>query len=174
MLRPRHVRIRPLTLLILGGLLLVLTVPVLGSETTDRREVRGETGRSAVTTPARFATPATVATVQSAIRVALALRELADELRPPSYRLPVDAAVVRPFEPPSTEYGPGHRGVDLDAKPGSSVRAAERGRVRHAGQVAGYHCPTSTLGGRYHQAMTEACPKLRTTQPRRSPCQQPM
>ncbi len=137
MLRPRHVRIRPLTLLVLAGLVLALTVPVLGSETTDRREVRGAPGRSPVTTPARFATPATVATVQSAIRVALALRELADELRPPSYRLPVDAAVVRPFEPPSTEYGPGHRGVDLEAAPGTSVRAAERGRVRHAGQVAG-------------------------------------
>jgi murein DD-endopeptidase MepM/ murein hydrolase activator NlpD len=80
---------------------------------------------------------ATVATVGSSVRVALALRELADELRPVSYRPPVDGAVVRPFEPPSTDYGPGHRGVDLDAVPGAAVRAAERGRVHHAGSVAG-------------------------------------
>ena len=80
---------------------------------------------------------ATITTLQGAIRTALALIELADELRPPSYRLPVDAPVIRPFEAPSTAYGPGHRGVDLDAEPGTAVRAAERGRVHHAGQVAG-------------------------------------
>ena len=80
---------------------------------------------------------AVVSTAGSVIRAALALRELADELRPPSYRLPVDAPVVRPFEPPSGPYGPGHRGVDLDAAPGTPVRAAEGGRVHHAGQVAG-------------------------------------
>ena len=80
---------------------------------------------------------AAVSTAASVIRAALALRELADELRPPSYSLPVDASVVRPFEPPADPYGPGHRGVDLDAAPGTPVRAAERGRVHHAGQVAG-------------------------------------
>jgi hypothetical protein len=79
----------------------------------------------------------TVTTVRSAVRIAIALRELADELRPPRYRLPVDARVVRPFDRPSQAYGPGHRGVDLDAAGGTSVRAAERGRVVHAGQVAG-------------------------------------
>ena len=81
-------------------------------------------------------TPATVTAVRSALQIAAALRELAEELRPVSYRLPVDAPVVRPFESPDP-YGPGHRGVDLDAPPGTVVRAAERGRVRHAGQVAG-------------------------------------
>ena len=75
--------------------------------------------------------------VQGAVRLALTLRELADELRPPSYRLPVDAPVVRPFDAPDGPFGAGHRGVDLDAEPGTPVRAAERGRVRHAGQVAG-------------------------------------
>jgi len=80
---------------------------------------------------------ATVATVSGSIRIAIALRELADELRPVSYRMPVEGAVVRPFEAPSTEYGPGHRGVDLDASPGASIRAAERGQVHHAGAVAG-------------------------------------
>jgi hypothetical protein len=79
---------------------------------------------------------ATVTAVRSALQVAVALHELAEELRPISYRLPVDAPVVRPFEEHDL-YGPGHRGVDLDAPPGMPVRAAERGRVRHAGQVAG-------------------------------------
>lgn len=82
-------------------------------------------------------TVGSTATLGSTIRIAVALRELAEELRPISYRLPVDAPVVRPFEPPSTAYGPGHRGVDLGAAPGVTVRAAERGRVHHAGAVAG-------------------------------------
>jgi len=80
---------------------------------------------------------ATVSTVGGAVRFAIALRELAEELRPFSYRPPVDARVVRLFDPPADTYGPGHRGVDLDAAPGVPVRAAERGRVGHAGQVAG-------------------------------------
>jgi murein DD-endopeptidase MepM/ murein hydrolase activator NlpD len=78
-----------------------------------------------------------LATVGSPIGIAIALRELADELRPVSYRPPVDGAVVRPFEAPTTDFGPGHRGVDLEAVPGAHVRAAERGRVHHAGAVAG-------------------------------------
>lgn len=74
---------------------------------------------------------------QSALSTMVTLAELAEELRPPSYRLPVDGPVVRPFEPPTTAYGPGHRGVDLEASPGTAVRAAEHGLVHHAGQVAG-------------------------------------
>jgi len=92
--------------------------------------------RAAPAPPAPFPTSA-VATVGSAVQIVIALRELADELRPVSYRPPVEGAVVRRFEPPSTDYGPGHRGVDLDAVPGTPVRAAERGRVHHAGAVAG-------------------------------------
>jgi murein DD-endopeptidase MepM/ murein hydrolase activator NlpD len=87
-----------------------------------------------VNTLATIGSPAAVGTT---IRIAVALRELAEELRPIRYRLPVDAAVVRPFEPPTTDYGPGHRGVDLGASTGAVVRAAERGVVRHAGSVAG-------------------------------------
>ena len=92
-----------------------------------------ETVRSSAT-PSQLAA---VATVGSAIRIAITLRELADELRPVRHRLPVEGAVVRPFEPPSTDYGPGHRGVDLNAAPGAAVRATERGRVHHAGPIAG-------------------------------------
>jgi murein DD-endopeptidase MepM/ murein hydrolase activator NlpD len=95
------------------------------------------TGRAA---PAASAGPVTVgssATVGGTLRSALALRALAEELRPVSYRPPVDGRVVRPFERPMSAYGPGHRGVDLDAQPGVAVRAADRGRVHHAGSVAG-------------------------------------
>lgn len=83
-----------------------------------------------------FAMLGSSATVGSALRTAIALRELAEALRPIAYRTPVDGRVVRPFEPPTTAFGPGHRGVDLDAEPGAPVRAAERGHVRHAGAVA--------------------------------------
>ncbi|GAA1204117.1 M23 family metallopeptidase [Prauserella alba] len=46
-------------------------------------------------------------------------------------------AVVRPFDPPDSEYGPGHRGVDLAAEPGQPVSAAAAGRVVYAGDLAG-------------------------------------
>ncbi|WP_157621340.1 M23 family metallopeptidase [Saccharothrix sp. NRRL B-16348] len=44
--------------------------------------------------------------------------------------------VVRAFEAPATEYGPGHRGVDLAAPPGTPVLAAADAVVLHAGPVA--------------------------------------
>lgn len=78
---------------------------------------------------------ATVGTVRTALQVAATLRDLADALRPPDYRLPVDAPVVRPFAPPSDRFGAGHRGVDLAAPPGVTVHAAERGTIAHAGPV---------------------------------------
>jgi murein DD-endopeptidase MepM/ murein hydrolase activator NlpD len=46
-------------------------------------------------------------------------------------------AVVRPFDPPPQPWLPGHRGVDLAASPGATVRAAGPGTVAFAGTVAG-------------------------------------
>lgn len=45
--------------------------------------------------------------------------------------------VDRGFEPPRTDYGPGHRGVDLRARVGDPVFAAGAGRVSYAGLLAG-------------------------------------
>jgi murein DD-endopeptidase MepM/ murein hydrolase activator NlpD len=45
--------------------------------------------------------------------------------------------VTRAFDPPSTRFGAGHRGVDLAAVPGQQVLAAGAGVVVFAGMVAG-------------------------------------
>ncbi|MGK5558695.1 murein hydrolase activator EnvC family protein [Actinomadura kijaniata] len=45
--------------------------------------------------------------------------------------------VLRAFSPPPAPWLPGHRGVDLAARPGQAVRAAGPGRVSYAGRLAG-------------------------------------
>ena len=45
--------------------------------------------------------------------------------------------MLRPFRAPQSTYGAGHRGLDLAASDGTSVRAVESGVVTHAGLVAG-------------------------------------
>ena len=52
---------------------------------------------------------------------------------------PVDAPhrVVREFMAPATEYGSGHRGIDIAVAPGTSVRSPAAGRVLFSGSVAG-------------------------------------
>ncbi len=57
----------------------------------------------------------------------------------PGYRWPLDGApaVTRPFQPPDTPYGRGHRGVDLAAAPDARVLAAGAGVVAFAGVLAG-------------------------------------
>src|SRR2546429_5106641 len=50
---------------------------------------------------------------------------------------PVDGPVVRAFQAPAFAYGPGHRGIDFAAAPGTPVRASGDGLVAFAGSVAG-------------------------------------
>ena len=45
--------------------------------------------------------------------------------------------VLRPFRAPVSDYGAGHRGLDLAVAAGTQVRAVEGGLVTHAGVVAG-------------------------------------
>lgn len=50
---------------------------------------------------------------------------------------PVAGPVIRGFDPPDEPWLAGHRGIDLRAEPGTSVRAAADGRIGFAGEVAG-------------------------------------
>jgi murein DD-endopeptidase MepM/ murein hydrolase activator NlpD len=51
--------------------------------------------------------------------------------------LPGALRVTRAFDPPVTEYGAGHRGVDLASQAGQQVLAAGAGVVLFAGRIAG-------------------------------------
>lgn len=65
-----------------------------------------------------------------------------------SWLRPVDGPVRRPFVAPISRYGPGHRGADLAAPPGTPVRAANDGIVTFAGDVAGSrHVVVAHSGG---------------------------
>jgi peptidase M23-like protein len=55
----------------------------------------------------------------------------------PLWRPPVDGAIARGFEPPATQYGSGHLGVDYRVARDSAVRAAGPGVVAFAGVVGG-------------------------------------
>lgn len=50
---------------------------------------------------------------------------------------PVDGPIVRHFEPPSTPYAAGHRGLDFASPRAADVLASSDGIVAFAGQVGG-------------------------------------
>jgi hypothetical protein len=57
--------------------------------------------------------------------------------RVPGLWMPVAGAVVRGFDARAGPYGPGHRGIDISAPVGATVRAPAAGRIEFAGPVAG-------------------------------------
>jgi murein DD-endopeptidase MepM/ murein hydrolase activator NlpD len=67
----------------------------------------------------------------------------------PPYRWPLDGAVrvARAFDPPPRPWLAGHRGVDLAAVPGATVRSAGTGVIRYAGRIAGRGVLSVTHGG---------------------------
>ncbi len=57
---------------------------------------------------------------------------------PSTWQWPTHPAhIVVGFVAPAHEYGPGHRGIDLEAPIGSEVRSPAPGVIAFAGQVAG-------------------------------------
>src|SRR5215207_328792 len=66
-------------------------------------------------------------------------------------------AVVRGFDEPQHEYGPGHRGVDFATRPGLPVRAAVAGTVAGRGVVSIDH-------GGYRTTYEPVVPRVRAGQ----------
>jgi len=64
-------------------------------------------------------------------------RAAAPDPGPAVWPLDPRPTVVAGFDPPSSPWGAGHRGVDLLGEPGQAVRAALAGTVTFAGTLAG-------------------------------------
>jgi murein DD-endopeptidase MepM/ murein hydrolase activator NlpD len=60
---------------------------------------------------------------------------------------PVVGPVIRPFDPPDSPYGSGHRGIDIAAPLGSPVRAPAPGIVSFSGKVGGHVFVSVDHGG---------------------------
>lgn len=75
----------------------------------------------------------------AALTAVLALTGALPSDAPPSGAWPLrpQPEVVAPFEPPASEYGAGHRGVDLAGSPGQPVRSALPGTLAFTGVIAG-------------------------------------
>lgn len=96
-----------------------------------------------------------VIVVLNVLQVLLALAvvavhtEAAQAAASPGFGWPLtgDAVVTRPFQPPATAWGAGHRGVDLAGQVGEPVVSAGPGRVTYAGLLAGRGVVTVTHDG---------------------------
>lgn len=70
--------------------------------------------------------------------------------------------VLRPWERPSSEYGPGHRGIDVVGAVGSPARAVDAGTVAFAGSVAGRGVVTVDHGGGLRSTLDSVEPAVGT------------
>ena len=95
-------------------------------------------GLAAATMVALAACSPVTATTRTAHQPAPQLSAARQTTTPPeAAQWPVTpVTVIRPFEP-HEQFGPGHRGVDLAAAPGQSVRSALAGQITFSGEVAG-------------------------------------
>jgi murein DD-endopeptidase MepM/ murein hydrolase activator NlpD len=115
------------TLLSLG---LTLAIPGLGGATVLAGFMRPPP-------PGLMGLPNSVGSAHEATHLAPAPLAPAATGRVPPLHPPVEGPLVRGFEEPAGPYGPGHRGVDFAAAPGTPVRSPAAGRVTFAGPVAG-------------------------------------
>ncbi len=60
---------------------------------------------------------------------------------------PVVGPVIRPFDPPASPYGSGHRGIDIGAPYGTQVLSPAPGVVTFAGPVGGRFFVSVDHGG---------------------------
>lgn len=103
--------------------LVLLSLPLVVSPPAQARSPVG--GQEVVAGPETVAVPAAVPRRRAPVRS--------------GFRWPLDGVprVVRRFDPPPEPWQRGHRGVDLAAPSGATVRAAGPGVVLFAGMVAG-------------------------------------
>jgi murein DD-endopeptidase MepM/ murein hydrolase activator NlpD len=64
-----------------------------------------------------------------------------------SWAWPVRGPVIRPFDPPDSPYGAGHRGIDIAVPFGTTIVAPDPGTVSFAGRVGGELFVTIDHGG---------------------------
>ncbi|HEX3779032.1 MAG TPA: M23 family metallopeptidase [Pseudonocardiaceae bacterium] len=81
-----------------------------------------------------------------------------------SWPLPPPHPVLRPFQPPATPYGPGHRGVDLGGSIGEPVLAAGDGLVLFAGPLFGCDLISIEHPGGLRTTYTPVAPTVRVGQ----------
>ncbi|MDX6255896.1 MAG: hypothetical protein QOJ11_2230 [Frankiales bacterium] len=105
--------------------------------------------------------------VFTALAVAVGLGPLTPAASPPTsggwlWPLAGTPVVSRPFQAPRTLYGPGHRGVDLAARPDATVFAAGTGVVSFAGYIAGVGVVAVTHAGGLRTTYEPVVPSVHT------------
>jgi hypothetical protein len=104
--------------------------------------------RSPARPPARGRALLVVFVTATVVAVTARPASAADDGGDGAWLRPVPGALVEAFDAPASVYGPGHRGADLAAGPGTPVRAANDGEVTFAGSVAGtLHVTVAHAGG---------------------------
>jgi murein DD-endopeptidase MepM/ murein hydrolase activator NlpD len=68
--------------------------------------------------------------------------------------------VVRPWDAPATDHGPGHRGLDVSSSPGTPVRAPADGTVAFAGPVGGRSVVTIDHGDELVSTLDPVVPSV--------------